>query len=194
MPTLHVASFGPLAEGERQLIAELAGATPIDRFDTDPAHMPRFYYAGGPSAWVPLSWLVVTFLGAGAAISLKAFLQELGKEAGKRLIEHLFTKEKEQRAVEGETRLPALPALVIVYEPQPRVIAVVRPLSAGGIVAPPDELFTTVGAAVGSLPTDKGAVIHASFSNGRWTVGKDLISNPLPIVWNPERGIFEVAE
>jgi hypothetical protein len=193
MTTLHIGSFGALSDEERNLLHELAGDIPIETFDEDAAHLPRYYYAGGPwppEAWVPLSWLVITFLGAGTAITIKSFLKELGKEAGKRLIDRLLSK---RNAKDDKTREPVFAPLVLVYEARPGVIVVIHSLdeTARSQVG---ELFNAVEDVVRLIPHDKGAMLDVAYFNGCWVAHHYLTSDPLPVVWDPKQGVFELSK
>lgn len=68
----------------------------------------------------PLAWLVLTFVGSGAVLVLKSFLQTIGSELGKKVVAH-FTKRPDGK-VEKE---PRSHGIAVVFEIKPSLKGVI---------------------------------------------------------------------
>jgi hypothetical protein len=184
MSDISVVHVGDLSSEERACIQELLAGADY-RVDENPDHVPRFAYAGGPGAEVPLAWLAITFVGTGAALFLKSFIESLGSEAAKKLIALFARKQKPEQ---GE---PAQPVVLIV-ELRPHVAAII-PLHTADDLAPRSlgELATKLQAAADTLPATGQHLLGAyKGSTGDWAYVVDTHDEIRPIVWDSERDIF----
>src|SRR5215467_16220692 len=64
---------------------------------------PKVNFPTGKGATWDLAWIVFTFLGSGGALIFKSFLDSVGKELGKKLVDHCTKKNEERRNENGKT-------------------------------------------------------------------------------------------
>lgn len=188
---IHITHNGPLMPDEKQLISSLTENLEQTAIDEDSNHLPGFVYAGGPGAMVPLAWLAITFIGAGATIVVKKFLEQIGSELGKKLVER-FTRKVDETTSKSSLKNPVYP-IVVVYEIKPRTTAVIP------LVAPNHPGFdkrlqvpSLIEEEVVKLTTQSAVTMLAWFDEKSelWHVSEDRIGAGHPIVWDSEKGVF----
>ena len=184
MTKVSVVYVGKLSSDERACIQQLLAGTDYC-VDESPDHVPRFAYAGGFGAEVPLAWLAITFVGTGVTLFLKSFIETLGSEAAKKLT-GLFARK--HKAGENE---PAQPVVFIV-ELRPNVAAII-PLQRPNDLAPRPlyALETKLQAAADTLPPIGQHLLYAFKTlTGDWEYVVDTHDKLRPLVWDSKHGIF----
>ena len=109
---IQVAHESPLTNEERNLIEEALKSCGSFTVDEDYKLAPTFHRPLGHVITTEVAILVITFLGTGAALMLKSFLEAVGSELGKKLVEHFKSKPKNKHTFVG----PCNETLFILYE------------------------------------------------------------------------------
>ena len=184
MSEISVVHIGKLSPEDRACVQDLFADVDY-RVDENPDHVPRFAYAGGPGAEVPLAWLVITFVGTGAAFFLKSFVESLGSEAAKKLISRFGRKHKPEL---GEPEHP----IVLVAELRPHVAAIIPLRTADDLVPEAlGELATNLEAVADTLPVAGQHLLYAwKGPAGGLDYVVDTDDEIRPLVWDSQRGIF----
>jgi hypothetical protein len=152
---IRVLHYGPLLEEDRRIIeAVTADFAPVVISD-DRNDLPEFHYIAGGIAVSTLAYLAITFIGIGAGLLLKSFLQSLGSELGKTLIEH-FSKKKVEPHIQSSQ--------ILLYEVNPRIVVLIPMISpAEPGFADRMKIPELIDKIVSSLPASQNAILRTSF-------------------------------
>jgi hypothetical protein len=121
---ISIAHYGSLTADDEKVVESLTSSLGEVRNDKDRVPEINFVTMGGGGiGLIHIALLIFTFLGAGAALTFKSFLQSLGSELGKELSKKLLKR------FNPESKKEHLPnpvhAAAILYEVKPSVIAIV---------------------------------------------------------------------
>jgi len=124
---LEIKHYRRFTKEEQKVLEAVANKVGDVEIDQNPDHLPHYVWVTGKTdIVVPLASLVLSFVGAGAAIIVTSFLQEIGSELGRKFVK-LFAKSKKSKKQRRpwSSRDPVHP-VAIVYEVKPAILCIIR--------------------------------------------------------------------
>lgn len=167
MTEVRISCTSDFPGAERELLSSFlpAGLHPIFEDEiTKPPSRRWIFMGGGGLGESLLAPLVVTLLGGGALIVLKAFLESVGSELGKSFMERWKSRTTKQLR-------RSQPGFVILCELRPKLIAVVRLDTVGLEQHDSEQLLGRLELLEGEICSEE-AVLWAEFDSltKRWVV------------------------
>ena len=164
---------------EQNLLHAVANTVGEVEIDQKPDHVPRYVWATGKTdIVVPLAWLVLSFVGAGAAIIVQSFLQAIGSELGKNFVKHFAKSKKSKEQYDSWCGRDPLHPVAVVYKVKPTILCVIRiDLSTNAGTSDLAETLKRIEKLATKLQSQRvkslpNAVIEARFDKkaGKWIV------------------------
>lgn len=90
---LHLAHYGKITDEDAALINNFVKDTTPDIIEEDPYKIPVMWRSAGGTIAIPIGYLIWTFIGTGAALLLRSFIEAIGSELGKKVVDHFAKKD-----------------------------------------------------------------------------------------------------
>jgi len=90
---LHLAHYGKMTDEDANVINNLFKDITPDIIEEDPYKIPVLWSAGGGTIAIPIGYIIWTLIGTGAVLLLKSFIEGIGSELGKKVVNHFAKKD-----------------------------------------------------------------------------------------------------
>jgi hypothetical protein len=124
---LEIKHYRRFTKEEQKLLHAVANTVGEVEIDQKPDDVPRYVRATGKTdIVVPLAWLVFSFVGAGAAVIVKSFLQAIGSGLGKNFVKHFAKSKKSKEQYDSWRGRDPLHPVAVVYKVKPAILCAIR--------------------------------------------------------------------
>jgi hypothetical protein len=170
---MRVVSCGALSVKETAMLEQLFREPtygPVDH-DSD-ERVPILRFAAGIDVSIPLSQVLLVFVGSAVGTVVTEALKALGSEIGKKVFKH-FAKRTRNRDGSRKTGAPLFP-MVVVYKPAKNIT--VHVILSKSVLVSPERIIAAVEKWIGNHRRRKPLELYAFFRRGRWIISDDYNS------------------